>query len=252
MSSADARAFLEASPELRDTIWHQRFELAPGVWTPGAHDIGHLLARFGLPDESLRGRSVLDIGTTNGGAAFLAERAGASRVVAVDIYDERFFGFAALRELLDARVEFVQASVYELPQLLAEQFDVVVFLGVLYHLRHPLLAVDAVRELARGRVLVESAICDGLEPWAPGRAAAAFYRRDEVGGDWSNWFLPTARTLRDWFESSGFEVRADAAWPQERPERGLLDCRVEEGDPEFRRRAYEKRLWVTSELTRPD
>jgi tRNA (mo5U34)-methyltransferase len=234
----------------RDVVWHQRFELAPGVWSPGAHDIGHLLTRFGLPDDSLRGRSFLDIGTTNGGAAFLAELAGAARVVAVDIYDDRAFGFAGLRELLDARVEFVQASVYELPSLLDERFDVVCFLGVLYHLRHPLLAVDAVRELSRGRVLVESAICDGIEPWAPGRSAAAFYRRDEVGGDWSNWFLPTARTLRDWFESSGFEVRAGATWPAERPERALLDCVVADGEPEFRRRAYEKHLWVTSELTR--
>jgi len=247
VSPGDARALLETS----EAIWHQRFELAPGIWTPGAHDIGHLLARFGLPAESLRGRSVLDIGTTNGGAALIAERAGASRVVAVDIYDERFFGFAAVRELLDARVEFVQASVYELPGLLAERFDVVFFLGVVYHLRHPLLAVDAVWELARGRVLVESAICDGLEPWAPGRSAAAFYRRDEVGGDWSNWFLPTARTLRDWFESSGFEVLDGAVWPEERPERALLDCVVSEGEPEHRRHAYEKRLWVTSELTRP-
>src|SRR4051794_36965953 len=89
--------------------------------------------------------------------------------------------------------------------------------------------------------------------WHPasGRPAAAFYRRDEVGGDWSNWFLPTARTLRDWFESSGFDVHAEAVWPGERPERGLLDCVVSGGDPEHRRHAYEKRLWVTSELTRP-
>src|ERR1700677_2110259 len=119
--------------------WHQRFELAPGVYTPGANDIGFLLAQADLP-ENIAGATVLDIGATNGGVAFELERRGAERVVAVDIYSADRFGFDQLKALLNSNVEYLCASVYELPAKLDEQFDIVAFCGVLYHLRHPLLA----------------------------------------------------------------------------------------------------------------
>ena len=70
---------------------------------------------------------VLDIGTANGGAAFVSERRGASRVVAVDIFDSGHFCFATIAECLHSPVEFIQATVYELPRLLAERFDVLFF-----------------------------------------------------------------------------------------------------------------------------
>ena len=79
-----------------DFVWHQRFELADGVYTPGASDIPWLMDKAAVP-ERLDGATVLDIGTTNGGAAFECERRGARRVVAVDIADENWFGFAALK-----------------------------------------------------------------------------------------------------------------------------------------------------------
>ncbi len=94
-------------------VWHQRFELAPGVFTPGVSNVPFLLQMAGVP-ERLDGATVLDIGTTNGGAAFECERRGAERVVAVDIADADWFGFAVLRDALDSRVEHVQGSIYEL------------------------------------------------------------------------------------------------------------------------------------------
>jgi tRNA (mo5U34)-methyltransferase len=139
--------------------WHQRFELAPGFYTPGANDIAFLLGAAQLPD-SIDGASVLDIGATNGGLAFELERLGAGRIVAVDIYSADWFGFEQLKKLLNSEVEYLRASVYELPSKLNEQFDIVAFCGVLYHLRHPLLALDAVRTLTRGRTLIETAIRD--------------------------------------------------------------------------------------------
>ena len=127
-----------------DFTWHQRFELVPGVYTPGVSNIEFLTNAAGIADR-LDDLTVLDIGTTNGGAAFECERRGAKRVVAVDIADEDWFGFAAIKELLGSRVEHLNSSIYELPELLGEQFDVVMFWGVLYQLRHPLLALDNVR-----------------------------------------------------------------------------------------------------------
>lgn len=146
-----------------DFIWHQRFEVAPDVFAPRTNDVGFLNSTAQMP-ESLNGESVLDIGTTNGGVAFELERRGAGRVVAVDILDADAFGFNAIKERLGSRVEHLQATVYELPEILGEQFDLVLFRGVIYHLRHPLLALDNVRWLTRQFAYVESAICDGELP----------------------------------------------------------------------------------------
>src|SRR5262249_26852409 len=127
-------------------IWHQRFALAPQVYAPGANDVEWLWRRGNLPPD-LAGATVLDVGTTNGGFAFEAERRGAAKVVAVDIVDPNLFGFDELKATLRSRVEFIRCSIYELPSRLQTAFDVVIFFGVLYHLRHPLLALDSVRTL---------------------------------------------------------------------------------------------------------
>jgi tRNA (mo5U34)-methyltransferase len=118
-----------------DCVWFQRFELGGGVYTPGTNDLEWVFATAGVPDD-LSGKSALDIGTSNGGAAFELERRGAQRVVAVDIFPPSWFGFDALKDFLGSRVEFVEATAYELPSLIGETFDVIIFWGVLYHLRH--------------------------------------------------------------------------------------------------------------------
>ena len=92
----------------------------------------------------------------------------------------------------------MRASVYELSSVLEEPFDVVLFLGVLYHLRHPLLALDEVRALTRKLMLLETAVSDHQLGERSADSIARFYRRDELGGDPSNWFAPTARGLVDW------------------------------------------------------
>jgi tRNA (mo5U34)-methyltransferase len=235
---AAARRFLDEA----GFIWHQRFELAPGIYTPGTNDIEWLIGACGLLDRDLDGLSVLDIGTANGGAAFLAERRGAARVVAVDIYPPDWFGFAAVKSLLGSRVEYLQASAYELPQLLNETFDVVLFLGVLYHLRHPLLALDAVRTMAAGDVFIETAVADHELAGESARPLVRFYRGDELGGDASNWFAPTVTALRDWCESSGLAVEDLQRWPDEAPARALVRAVVRPGPTEFERVSYEKRL----------
>lgn len=223
-----------------DFTWHQSFELAPGVRAPGVNDVDSLYAVAQVP-EDLTGLTVLDIGTTNGGSAFEAERRGASRVVAVDVLDDTHFGFARIRELLGSRAEFVQASVYDLPGALGgEQFDLVFFWGVLYHLRHPILALDSVRAVARGRVMVETAIADHeLAPEDRGRSLSRFYRGEELGGDPTNWFAPTCALLAEWCESSGLAVDRADAWPAEAPTRGHTQCHVTEGAPEAHGKALE-------------
>jgi tRNA (mo5U34)-methyltransferase len=219
--------------------------LAPGVFTNGPSHIDFLSKVAGLPDR-LDGESVLDIGTCNGGAAFELERRGAGRVLGVDIVEPDLYGFNATKELLGSDAEFLQASVYELPGLLhGEQFDIVLLFGVLYHLRHPLLALDTVRMLARDAVYIETAVCDAEFPRIANRSVARFYRLDELAGDGSNWFAPTTACLSEWCRSAGLDVEQLTSWPKRAPGRAMVATRVTDGDPEYRRISYEFPLKVT-------
>jgi tRNA (mo5U34)-methyltransferase len=235
MTPDSAREFMHSTTFL----WHQRFELAPGVLTPGTSNVAFLLDRAGVPAD-LSGRTVLDVGTTNGGAAFEAERRGASRVVAVDIYPPDRFGFAELAQFCRSQVEFLQATVYELPELLREQFDLVLFFGVLYHLRHPLLALDRLRELARDDIAIESAVCDFEQPLLSKGAYVRFYRGAELGNDSSNWFAPSVTALREWVTSCGFAVEAHEAWPSEAPSRAMVRAKRTSAAPEYITLSYEQ------------
>jgi SAM-dependent methyltransferase len=231
--------------EQAEFVWHQRYELVPGVWTPGVSDIPWLSRASGLP-EDLSGRTVLDVGTTNAGTAFELERRGAERVVAVDIFDPDWFGVRALTEFLGSKVEYVQTSVYELADRFPEPFDLVIFWGVLYHLRHPLLALDNLRAVTRGEASLETAVCDGELPRRQrDRPLARFYRRDELSEDPSNWFAPTTVALEEWCGSSGFEVERLGAWPKSGAARAMLRLRPTEGPAEFEQLSYERPLRCT-------
>jgi tRNA (mo5U34)-methyltransferase len=236
-TAEEARAFLDAN----DFIWHQRFELAPGVFSPGINPSDRMLEMSALP--SVEGKSVLDIGTCNGGMLFELERMGASRLVGVDIYDDQWFGFAALSAFLGSKAEFHQSSVYGLEALLDERFDIVLFLGVLYHLRHPLLALDAVRALTKEYALVETAVCDGILVDPGDQDVTLFYRGSELNGDHTNWFVPSQRTLADWCESAGFSVvhSVDTGG-----NRWLVGMTPTEGDPEYYLHTYERKLEVVA------
>lgn len=236
LDAGQASGFIESS----SFLWHQRFELAPGVFTPGANDINWLLSRSPLP-ESMVGMSVLDVGTTNGAMIFECERRGAERLVAVDILDDQHFGFAALCDLLGSKAQFVQASVYELADVLNESFDFIIFWGVLYHLRHPLLGLDTVRRVSSGKVLLETAVCDSAHPNAG--PLAQFHRFDDLGADASNWWSPSIAALEAWIGSAGFTLQRTIPVPDESaPERALLELIVTPGKPEYQRISYERPL----------
>lgn len=218
--------------------WHQRFQLIPGVYTPGVNDVDWLLQQCVLPD--VRGKRVLDIGTNNGGVCFEMERRGAARIVGVDVVSPETFGFINTRDYLGSRAEYVQASVYELPELLVEPFDIVFLLGVLYHLRHPLLALDSVRAVTTELVIVETAVSDREMPECASMPLARFYRRDELGGDTSNWFAPTVACLHDWCLSAGLAPSHTRSWPEPRAERGLVQCVPTPGEAEYQQLSGER------------
>lgn len=185
--------------------WFHRIPLGHGVITPGLDDTPAKLRRLHLP-ESFAGRTVLDIGAWDGFFSFEAERRGASRVVAVDSYCWRGdgwgskAGFELARRALGSKVEDRELDVLELSPETVGEFDVVFFLGVLYHLRHPLLALEKVASVTRRQLILETKV-DLLALRTP---AMAFYVGDELNGDPTNWWAPNLAGLCDLLRAVGF------------------------------------------------
>jgi tRNA (mo5U34)-methyltransferase len=167
----------------------------------------------------LSGQRVLDIGCYEGFFSFECERRGAE-VLAIDLWEYGENGFKICKELLGSQVQYRQASVYDLEPDSFGQFDLVLFAGVLYHLRHPLLALDRVRTVCRGMAIVETQICDemfvlpgggmaplrSLSPTLSDVPLAQFYPGAELAGDPSNWFSPNLTAFVAWVNTSGFKA----------------------------------------------
>jgi tRNA (mo5U34)-methyltransferase len=181
--------------------------LGHGIVTPGQDNSPRKLARLGLPD-SLAGKAVLDVGAWDGFFSFEAERRGAARVLATDSYcwdgshdwgSKR--GFELAREALGSKVEDRIIDVLDLAPEKIGLFDVVLFLGVLYHMKHPLLAVERVASVTREFLVLETAV-DMLNCR---RAAMAFYPGDELGRDATNWCGPNPAAVVGMLKVAGFK-----------------------------------------------
>jgi tRNA (mo5U34)-methyltransferase len=181
--------------------WWHSIDLGAGRVTPGVHPLAELqenYARLALP-EDLSNRRLLDIGCWDGFYSFEAERHGA-QVVSVDCWrPENFFKAKAA---LESRAEFHELSVYEVTQARLGSFDYVLFLGVLYHLRHPLLALEQVCEVTREFAVIESHVIDNL--YQAERPVMEFYEFDELGGQYDNWWGPNVECMAQMARAAGF------------------------------------------------
>jgi SAM-dependent methyltransferase len=180
---------------------YHSLELNDGTVISGIIPVANLKARldsYPLPAD-LRGKRVLDIGAASGWNSFEAERRGAE-VVAVDCveYEE----FTIVKRLRESNVEYVVADIEELTPERFGFFDYVLFFGVLYHLRHPLLALESVCAVTRGIALIESYVIDDQAD--PERCFLEFYETDELGGQIDNWCGPTTQCLMAMTRSAGF------------------------------------------------
>lgn len=140
-----------------EEYWFHRIELPDGLVTPGWSDPKiEKLPHFGLPDD-MRGMRVLDIGHAEGFFSFEAERRGAVEVVGIENYPPMVRKFNLCRAALGSRAQSALANVYDLNPKTFGTFDVVFFYGVLYHLRHPLLALEKIHSVCTGTLLMQTA-----------------------------------------------------------------------------------------------
>jgi tRNA (mo5U34)-methyltransferase len=223
MAASDRRHMTEWSPmagkDLKARVaairWYHTIDLGNGVTTAGVDDSPQRLARVQLP-RSLAGLSVLDIGAWDGFFSFECERRGASRVVAADYYSWHGSGwgtkagFILAREVLGSKVEDIDIDVMDLAPERVGTFDLVLFLGVLYHLRHPFQALERVTSVVQDRLIVETVV----DMIGFSRPAMAFYPSRELNNDPTNWWAPNVPAMCGMLQSLGFhEVKTTTRLP---------------------------------------
>jgi len=209
--------------------WFHNINLG-GVWTAPDHFLGDYpgdkFRRFAafLPQD-LTGKSVLDIGCNAGFYSMEMKRRGADRVLGIDS-DDRYLAQARLAgEVLGYdNIEFRNLSVYDVGAL-GEKFDVVIFMGVLYHLRHPLLALDLIREHVAADMMIFQSLQRGsdrvleLEEDYPFEETDLFFEtaypklhfvEREYAHDWTNWWVPNRACTEAMLRASGFAIETQA------------------------------------------
>ena len=201
-NAASTKKVEQEIARLQNLGWYHSMELPDGRVIPGIQTLDQLrtrLRQFPVPQD-LRGKRVLDIGAWDGWFSFEMEKRGAS-VVAVDsVQSERFL---VARDLLNSKVEFVLSDVYDLSPADLGRFDVVLFLGVLYHLKHPLLALEKVCALASDLVCVESYVTDDGRK-RDRKPSMEFYEANELCGQFDNWVGPNVACLLSFCRAAGF------------------------------------------------
>lgn len=200
------KAELEEMAESVGYWWHS-IDLGQGVVTKGAKTPGTLQYEFEslrLPD--LRGKTVLDIGAWDGFFSFEAERRGARRVVALD-HDvwttwpgKR--GYDTAHKALDSKVETVVDDFMTMDLEPLGTFDVVFFLGVLYHLENPLASLRRVASLSNGVAIIETHAI--VVPGYEHLEICEFYSSNQLNGDVSNWWGPNLKALEGMCRTAGF------------------------------------------------
>lgn len=225
--------------------WFHNIDLGGGVWTAPDHFLGdYPAAKFAgfahaVPAD-LTGKSVLDIGCNAGFYAIEMKRRGAARVLGIDS-DDRYLAQARLASaaLGFEDVEFRKLDVYQVAAL-GERFDLVVFMGVLYHLRHPLLALDLIREHVAGDMMLFQTMQQGSDAIAEVAEDHPFFMPDtfdkpryfddagypkmhfierRYAGDWTNWWAPNRACSAAMLRASGFEIVSN-------PEPEVFLCRT--------------------------
>ncbi len=260
-SAADPEAIRRARERIAEVpFWWHSIEVVPGVTTPGfktpiqhARELGML--RF----PEMHGKTVLDIGGWDGFYALEAEARGARRVAALDHYvwsiDQHRLadwkrehpgaagpaviedtdiwrpeelpgkaGFDIARELRGSGVGEIVGDFMTIPLDDVEVWDITLFLGVLYHLKNPL---GGLRRLAA--MTGEMAVIETHAVTVGGQTEArlwSFYPRDELGGDPTNWFVPTAAALEAAVRAAGFSRVELLTEPPPAPDGAVVEYRA--------------------------
>ena len=204
-STRPSRRGTDFSEELYQKGWYHSFELPDGTAIQGIIPLETLKwrwSKFPLP-AVLKGKRVLDTGAWDGWFSFEAERRGAE-VMAIDCVEVPHF--LDIHRQLESKVDYRIHDFYELAGAGLGVFDYVLFLGILYHLKHPLLALEMVCAMTTDTAIVESFVTDG-DTWREhvnDVPTMEFYETDELGNQLDNWIGPSVGALLAMCRAAGF------------------------------------------------
>ena len=196
--------------QIQAVDWIHTIDLGNGVITPGVWPPSPLILRA-LESVDFTDKKVLDIGCLDGLWSFEAEKRGAREVYATDLATQRPYrdrpAIELARRILNSRIKyFPDVSVYDVAELGVRDFDIVLFCGVYYHLKNPLLALSKLRGVLKtGGLLITEGEVVGDER----RSYARFYYHRHYQQDRSNWWVPTVACLREWIECNFFRCRQE-------------------------------------------
>jgi tRNA (mo5U34)-methyltransferase len=230
VTDADVRAMIAAYPR-----WYHRIEVRPGIVTPGVNDTPLNLQMLQLPADC-SGMRVLDVGARDGFFSFELERRGAE-VLAVDYMPAERTGFPIAAQLLGSRVVFRQANIYHLTPEDIGTFDLVIFLGLFYHLPDPIRAIRILRRLCSWRMYLETLVIDDMLTTADGSTTSLaalneqltgiplmqFFPGASHNGDPTNYWGPNVRCVEAMLAETEFRVERVARVPR----RALFQCAVD-------------------------
>jgi tRNA (mo5U34)-methyltransferase len=232
-------------PHMNDTLrtriaalgpWFHNMELG-GIWTAPNHFLGNYPAvkwnayAHTLPAD-LRGSTVLDIGCNAGFFSMQMKRRGADRVLGIDFDDTYLAQARFAADVEGLAIEFQRLSVYDVGAL-QERFDIVLFMGVFYHLRHPLLALDLIFDHVARDLLVFQSLQRGSAQAVDIAADYGFgetahfddpdypklhFIEHRYANDPTNWWAPNRACTEAMLRSAGFAILS-------RPEDETYLCR---------------------------
>jgi tRNA (mo5U34)-methyltransferase len=195
MSIEEARSAVAAHP-----WWYHKFEIFPGLITPGVYDPSGTLERLKL-GKDMTGSTVLEIGPADGYFTKTLTDRGA-RVTAIDYVAKDHYGFATMEKLDGRSFEFIHANIYDIGKLNLGFFDVVICLGVLYHLPDMLRALWAIRPHIKARFILETFVSrkhedEPLAEYLPGASC---------NEDPTNFWAPNLLCCKSMLQDTGYTV----------------------------------------------
>jgi tRNA (mo5U34)-methyltransferase len=222
LTQSDSAQALQA--EVDALRWFHQIDFGDGVLSPGwikkpkVERVAKML--FTMP---VAGKTVLDIGCWDGAYSVEATRLGARRVLATDhfAWSDQCWGDRRAFELTRARLApSIEVMDIDIPDLSVERvgtFDIVLFLGVFYHLRHPLETLERVAALAGECLVLETHLLRSLS----GKPMMRFLPQKELNGDNTNWWLPNRACVEAMLRDVGFK-RITMKHPDHRRRRGIF------------------------------
>jgi len=193
----EAQALVDKHP-----WWYHRFEIYPEIWTPGVYDASGTLSELKLPVD-MKGMRVLEIGPADGYFTKMLSARGAS-VVAVDYAAKDHYGFELMERLAEVSYDFRQCNIFDLDPKALGSFDVILCLGVLYHLPDPLHGLWKLGNISAPRLILETLVSTKYGD----ECVAEFIPGISPNGDYTNFWAPTTKCCEMMLGDVGYKVES--------------------------------------------